>query len=66
MFKLINVKGYYTGAQEHFGKPLSVNIVHRYISKCNLKVYHAKRKPYINNTQKRRPHLRWTDKCSVV
>ncbi|KAI3374532.1 hypothetical protein L3Q82_021102, partial [Scortum barcoo] len=53
---------------EHFTKPLSVNTVRRYISKCKLKLYHAKRKPYINNTQKRRhwrlwarAHLRWTD-----
>ena len=35
--------------------------------KCKLKLYHAKRKPYINNTQKHcrllwaRAHLRWTD-----
>uniref|UniRef100_A0AAR2L1I4 Transposase Tc1-like domain-containing protein n=1 Tax=Pygocentrus nattereri TaxID=42514 RepID=A0AAR2L1I4_PYGNA len=56
-----------TWAQEHFRKPLSVNTVHRSIYKCKLKLCHAKRKPYINNTQKRRQllwaraHLRWTD-----
>lgn len=61
------VKDITTWAQEHFRKPLSVNTVRRYISKCKLKLYHAKRKPYINNTQKRhqlfwaRGHLRWTD-----
>ncbi len=61
------VKDITTWAQEHFRKPLSVNTVRRYINKCKLKLYHAKRKPYINNTQKRRrllwarAHLRWTD-----
>ena len=43
------------------------NTVRGYICKCKLKLYYAKRKPYINNTQKRRwllwarAHLRWTD-----
>ena len=45
-----------TLAQEHFGKPLSVNTVY----KCQLKLYNAKRKPYINNIQKcHRPELIW-------
>ncbi len=62
-----SVKDITTWAQEHFRKPLSVNTVRRYIYKCKLKLYHAKQKPYINNTQKRRrllwarAHLRWTD-----
>ena len=61
------VKDITTWAQEHFRKPLSVNTVCRYIRKCNLKLYYAKQKPFINNTQKRRQllwaraHLRWTD-----
>ena len=61
------VKDITTWAQEHFRKPLSVNTVRRYICKCNLKLYYAKQKPFINNTQKRRrllwarAHLRWTD-----
>ena len=61
------VKDITTCAQEHFRKPLSVNTVRRYIRKCNLKLYYAKQKPFINNTQKRRrllwarAHLRWTD-----
>ena len=61
------VKDITTWAQEHFRKPLSVNTVLRYIRKCNLKLYYAKQKPFINNTQKRRrllwarAHLRWTD-----
>ena len=61
------VKDITTWAQEHFRKPLSVNTVRRYIRKCNLKLYYAKQKPFINNTQKRRrllwawANLRWTD-----
>lgn len=55
-----------TWAQEHFRKPLSVNTVRRNICKCKLKLYYAKWKPYVNNTQKHRrllwarAHLRWT------
>uniref|UniRef100_A0AAR2J834 Transposase Tc1-like domain-containing protein n=1 Tax=Pygocentrus nattereri TaxID=42514 RepID=A0AAR2J834_PYGNA len=62
-----SVKDIPTWAQEHFRKPLSVNTVRRSIYKCKLKLCHAKRKPHINNTQKRRrllwagAHLRWTD-----
>ena len=52
------VKDITTWAQEHFRKPLSVNTVRRYIRKCNLKLYYAKQKPFINNTQKRR-RLLW-------
>ena len=61
------VKDITAWAQEHFRKPLAVNTVCGYICKCKLKLYYAKRKPYINNTQKRRrllwarAHLRWTD-----
>ena len=62
-----SVKDITAWAQEHFRKPLSVNTVRRYICKCRLKIYYAKRKPFINNIQKRRrllwarAHLRWTD-----
>ena len=54
-------------AQENFRKPLSVNTVRHYISKCKLKLYHAKQKPFMNNIQKRRrvlwarAHVKWTD-----
>ncbi len=41
-------------AQEYFQKPLSVNTIHRAICRCQLKLYHAKRKPYVNMVQKRR------------
>ncbi len=53
-------------AQEYFQKPLSVNTVRRAICRCQLKLYHAKRKPYVNMVQKRRrvlwakAHLKWT------
>ncbi len=41
-------------AQEYFQKPLSVNTIRRAICRCQLKLYHAKRKPYVNMVQKRR------------
>ncbi len=41
-------------AQEYFQKPLSVNTVRRAICRCQLNLYHAKRKPYVNMVQKRR------------
>ncbi len=53
-------------AQEYFQKPLSVNTIRRAICRCQLKLYHAKRKPYVNMVQKRRcvlwakVHLKWT------
>ncbi len=53
-------------AQEYFQKPLSVNTIHRAICRCQLKLYHAKIKPYVNMVQKRRhvlwakAHLKWT------
>ncbi len=53
-------------AQEYFQKPLSVNTIRRVICRCQLKLYHAKRKPYVNIVQKRRrvlwakAHLKWT------
>ncbi len=40
-------------AQEYFQKPLSVNTIHCAICRCKLKLYHAKRKPYVNMVQKR-------------
>ncbi len=40
-------------AQEYFQKPLSVNTIHRAICRCQLKLYHAKRKPFVNMVQKR-------------
>ncbi len=53
-------------AQEYFQKLLSVNTIRRAICRCQLKLYHAKRKPYINMVQKHRnvlwakAHLKWT------
>ncbi len=53
-------------AQEYFQKPLSVNTTRRAICRCQLKLYHAKRKPYVNIVRKRRcvlwakPRLKWT------
>ncbi len=53
-------------AQEYIQKPLSVNTIHRAICRCQLKLYHAKRKPCVNMVQKRRhvlwaeAHLKWT------
>ncbi len=52
-------------AQEYFQKPLSVNTIRRAICRCQLKLYHAKRNPYVNMVQKRRrvlsakAHLKW-------
>ncbi len=60
-------------AQEYFQKPLLVNTIHRAIWRCQQKLYHAKRKPYVNMVQKRlrvlwaKAHLKWTvSKCSMV
>ncbi len=53
-------------AQEYFQKPLSVNTIRRAICRCQLKLYHAKRKPCVNMVQKCRrvlwakAHLKWT------
>ncbi len=53
-------------AQEYFQKPLSVNTIHRAICRCQLKLYNAKRKSYVNMVQKRRcvlwakAHLKWS------
>ncbi len=53
-------------AQEYFQKPLSVNTICCAICRCQLKLYHAKRKPYVNMVQKRRRvlwakgNLKWT------
>ncbi len=52
--------------QEYFQKPLSVNTIRRAICRCQLKLYHAKRKPYVKMVQKRcrvlwaKAHLKWT------
>ncbi len=40
-------------AQEYFQKLLSVNTICRTICRCQLKLYHAKRKPFVNIVQKR-------------
>ncbi len=60
-------------AQEYFQKPLSVNTICLAVCRCQLKLYHAKRKPYVNMVQKRRrvlwakAHLKWTvSKCKSV
>ncbi len=57
-------------AQEYFQKPQSVNTIHRATCRCQLKLYHAKRKTYLNMVQKRRrvlwakTNLTWTvSKC---
>ncbi len=53
-------------AQEYFQKPLFLNTIHRAICRCQLNLYHAKRKPYVNIVQKRhhvlwaKAHLKWT------
>ncbi len=53
-------------AQEYFQKPLSVNTIRRAICRCQIKLYHAKRKPCVNMVQKRcrvlwaKTHLKWT------
>ncbi len=53
-------------AQEYIQKPLSVNTIRDAICRCQLKLYQAKRKPYVNMVQKRRrvlwakAHLKWT------
>ncbi len=51
-------------AQEYFQKPLSVNTIRRAICRCQLKLYHAKRKPYVNMVQNAvvscgKAHLKW-------
>ncbi len=38
-------------AQEYLQKPVSVNTIRRAICRCQLKLYHAKRKPYVNMVQ---------------
>ncbi len=46
--------------------PLSVNTISHVIYRCRLKLYHAKRKPFVNMVQKHRcvlwakAHLKWT------
>ncbi len=40
-------------AQEYFQKPLSVSTIRHAICRCQLKLYHAKRKPHVNMVQKR-------------
>ncbi len=47
-----------TWAQDYFGKPLSSTTIRSYIHKCQLKLYCAKRKPYVNSVQKLR-RLLW-------
>lgn len=54
-------------AQEYFQKPLSINTIRHAISRRQLKLYHAKRKPYVNMVQKRRRVL-WAKahlKCTI-
>ncbi len=53
-------------AQEYFQKPLPVNTIRCAIGRCQLKLYHAKRKSFVNMVQKTRhvlwakAHLKWT------
>ncbi len=51
-------KRYHHMAQDYLGKPLSSTTIRSYIHKCQLKLYCAKRKPYVNSVQKRR-RLLW-------
>ncbi len=60
-------------AQEYLQKPLSINTTCRAICRCQIKLYCAKRKPYVNMVQKRcrvlwaKAHLKWTvSKCKRV
>lgn len=54
-------------AQEHLQKSLSVSTVHRVIHKWSFKLYHTKKKPYVNVIQKchhllrARAQLKWTE-----
>ncbi len=54
-------------AQEYFQKTLSVNTIRRAICRCQIKLYHAKMKPYVNMVQKccrvpwAKANLKWTD-----
>lgn len=56
-----------TWAQKHFQSPLSVNTICHCIYKCKLRLYHAKKKLYINQIQKHchllwaQAHSRWTE-----
>ncbi len=58
-------------AQEYFQKPLSVNTIRRAICRCQLRLYHAKRKPYVNMVQKRcrvlwaKANLKWFQRRKV-
>uniref|UniRef100_A0AAR2KXE1 Transposase Tc1-like domain-containing protein n=1 Tax=Pygocentrus nattereri TaxID=42514 RepID=A0AAR2KXE1_PYGNA len=53
-------------AQEYFQKALSVNTIHRAIHHCQLKLYSAKRKPFLSKLHKlrrlhwARGHLKWS------
>ena len=59
--------------QEYFQKPLLVNTIRCVICRCQLKLCHAKRKPYLNLVQKHccilwaNTQLKWTvSKCESV
>ena len=54
-----------TWAREYFGKSLSLNTVCCCIKKCNLKLYYAKRKAFINFVQKRSPKSSEMDRKTV-
>uniref|UniRef100_A0A803JIP4 Transposase Tc1-like domain-containing protein n=1 Tax=Xenopus tropicalis TaxID=8364 RepID=A0A803JIP4_XENTR len=53
-------------AQEYFQKPLSVNTIHCAIHLCQLKLYSAKKKPFLSKIHKlsrfhwARDHLKWS------
>jgi len=46
-------------AQKYYQKPLSVNTIRCAICRCQLKLYHAKRKSYVNIVQKRHRVSKW-------
>ncbi len=53
-------------AQEYIQKSLSVNTIRHAICRCQLKLYHAKRKPYVNMVQKHRRVLWAESKFDII
>ncbi len=53
-------------AQEYIQKSLSVNTIRHAICRCQLKLYHAKSKPYVNMVQKHRRVLWAESKFDII
>lgn len=57
-----------THAEDYLESPFSLNTVHSWSQKCNLKLYYTRRKPYINSVQKHcgvlwaQARIRWTER----